>query len=157
MSSVSIARAVVLWIALTVMPLASALAQNGGSATGLQPKLEVFAKQSDFYWVVATDPDGARRGGWVTAQIIESINTNALRPVPAAPPPVVQPAVMPAIIAPNDFDGIVLALQNMRGKVSSAARTLEGLPDGITLRNRLDRIDQATVLVRELAVDQNFG
>jgi hypothetical protein len=65
------------FVVLTIAPLSTGLAQTS-NATLAQPKLEVFAKQGDYYWVVATDPDGTRRGGWISAHVIESINTQAL-------------------------------------------------------------------------------
>ncbi len=122
-----------------------------------QPKLEVLSRQGAYYWVVATEADGSRRGGWVSAQIIDGIKIDTFRPVPADPPQVVRQVILPAVISPNDFDAIVLALQGMRDKISSAASTLEGLPDGAALRNRLEQIDQATSLVKQLASDQSFG
>ena len=119
------------------------------------PRLEVLTRQGDYYWVVTYDADGTRRGGWVSAQLIDGIDTRAFRPVPAAPPPA--PAAVPLVSVPNDYDGIVLALQRMRDRLTTAATTLDGFPDGAALRNRAAQIDQAIANVRQLATDQSFG
>jgi len=51
-----------------------------------QPKLEIVTRQGDFYWVVETEPDGSRKGGWVSAQVpLERIDRTALKALPAVP------------------------------------------------------------------------
>jgi len=49
-----------------------------------QPKLEIVSRQGDFYWVVETESDGSRKGGWVSAEVpLERIDRSALKPLPA--------------------------------------------------------------------------
>jgi hypothetical protein len=127
------------------------------AAQTARPRIEIQSRMGDFYWVVATAADGSRRGAWVAAQIIDSINVNTFTALPAEAPSSPQLASGSPLGAPMDFDGIARALQTMRDKVSAAASALEGLPDGAVLRNRIAQIDQAAGLIRNLAVDQSAG
>jgi hypothetical protein len=57
------------------------------SSAPQQPKLEIRTQRGDFYWVVETESDGSRKGGWVNARVpLDGIDRNALQPIPALPP-----------------------------------------------------------------------
>ena len=146
MRSVHSATGLIFALVLTCAGLASAQTNPAS-----QPRLEILGRQGDYYWVVETAPDGSRKGGWVNAQVIDSINRSALRAIPAQPAPYV---TIPAVDVPNNYDGLVLSLQQMRSKVANAVSALEGPPDA-TLNERLAKIDEAAAVLQSLATDQS--
>ncbi len=92
-------RHAVIWLLCACAAAAPAAAQNA-PPTPLPPAppftLEILTRQGDFYWVVRTDPTGARVGGWMSAATIES----ALRPIPPADAPVSPSATaLPAAVS----------------------------------------------------------
>jgi len=119
-----------------------------------QPQLEVLSRQGDYYWVVEIAADGSRKGGWINAQVIDRISRSEMRPIPAAQPAPTA-AVMPTLDVPNDYDGLVLSLQQLRSKIASAASAVQGLPDAGVLNQRSARIDEAIVILQSLAATQS--
>jgi hypothetical protein len=148
-----VTRTFILAVAVTVVFSAPVLAQTTSNLpTAQQPRLEVVSQVGDYYWVVATYSDGSRRGGWIPRSIIQQINSQELRPIPSAPPD--PPPAVPAPFVPNDYDGLVLALQAMRAKIDTAAAATSGLPDAVSLNERSRRIGEAIALLQSLAADQ---
>jgi hypothetical protein len=77
----SVRFVIVTTLVTSIISVASASAQTGS------PKLEIGTKQGDYYWVVETSPDGARRGGWVNVAVpINAIDRSALKPLPPVAP-----------------------------------------------------------------------
>ncbi|MEX2663821.1 MAG: hypothetical protein WD227_17950 [Vicinamibacterales bacterium] len=143
-------------MAVTVVSTAPVLAQTTSNLpTAQQPRLEIVSQVGEYYWVVATYSDGSRRGGWIPRSIVQQINSHELRPIPSAPPE--PPPAVPAPVVPNDYDGLVLALQDMRAKIDRAATATSGLPDAASLNERSRRISDAIALLQSLAADQGSG
>ena len=67
-----------------------------------QPKLEIETKQGNYYWVVETAPDGARRGGWVGVNVpLDAIDRSAFKPLPSAQAIAASERARPAPPAPS--------------------------------------------------------
>ncbi len=122
------------------------------AAQTAQPRLEILSRQGAYYWVVATAADGSRKGGWVPAQVIETISRSDMSPIPAQPASAA--AVMSALDVPNSYDGLVLSLQQMQSKVASAADAVQGLPDAGILNQRSARIAEAIAILQSLATSE---
>jgi len=82
-----------------------------------RPRLEILTKQGDYYWVVETAPDGARRGGWVGVGVpLDSIDRDALKPLPATA----------AIDAPTQAPPEPLTLDERLARIEQALATGPG-------------------------------
>lgn len=86
-------RSVCLVAALFAVAAPSFAQTSAQKQPSAQPKLEIVTRQGDFYWVVETDSDGSRKGGWINAQVsLDRIDRTALKPIPALPSAPDEPA-----------------------------------------------------------------
>jgi hypothetical protein len=75
------------------------------AAAQSQPALQIGIRQGSYYWVIETALDGTRRGGWVPVNVpLDSIDRNALKPLPPASAPSQAEALPPAPSSPPSID-----------------------------------------------------
>src|SRR5262245_25236906 len=115
--------------AISLVSVTPTAAQTGS------PKLEIGTRQGDYYWVVETYPDGARRGGWVSIAVpLNAIDRSALKPLPPAAPSVetsVQPPPAPTSPSGAERTRIEEAATAKQGALESQG-VIEARPVALT-------------------------
>lgn len=131
-------RSVFFIVALVVVAAPGFAQTSAQRQPSAQPKLEVVTRQGDFYWVVETESDGSRKGGWVSAQVpLDRIDRTALKPIPALPIAPEEPSNTPDVNERlSRIEQALAVSQRPERKVASQAPSVQSAPPPQTAQSQ---------------------